>query len=219
MPYIRLCGRGRIDSQRMRHLCHLVLGLFRYRLFFRCLTSMTIARGLLRGLNFRGDNHRVGVLAWNSLRRAGSRALRASCELQEVVHSVLTGNADVAKPQRLGGGPNVSRFDGAQAYQWALRIEDNKDGPELLSSVNPTFTWVRLAQRMPVRVHITHVPPGVLVSAGLTCTVVNKGRRGTSNRARHEESHDCNFWSTFELVSRLLGCWTCPNGCSPLPTR
>ena len=49
-----------------------------------------------------------GLFAWNSLRRAGSRALRASCELQEVVHSVLTGNADVAKPQRIGGGPNVS---------------------------------------------------------------------------------------------------------------
>jgi len=74
-----------------------------------------VARGLLRGLNFRGDNHRrrrVGLE--NSLRRAGSRALRASCELQEVVHSVLTGNADVAKTPRLGGGPNVSRFDGAQ---------------------------------------------------------------------------------------------------------
>jgi multidrug resistance efflux pump len=50
--------------------------------------------------------------------------------------------------------------------------QDNKDGPELLSSVNPTFTWVRLAQRIPVRIHLTHVPPGVLVSAGMTCTVV-----------------------------------------------
>ena len=51
---------------------------------------------------------------------------------------------------------------------------DHKDGPELLSSVNPTFTWVRLAQRIPVRIHITHVPPGVLISAGMTCTVVIK---------------------------------------------
>ena len=50
--------------------------------------------------------------------------------------------------------------------------QDNKDGPELLSSVNPTFTWVRLAQRIPVSLHITHVPPGVLISAGMTCTVV-----------------------------------------------
>jgi multidrug resistance efflux pump len=38
--------------------------------------------------------------------------------------------------------------------------QDNKDGPELLSSINPTFTWVRLAQRIPVYIHITHVPPG-----------------------------------------------------------
>ena len=52
--------------------------------------------------------------------------------------------------------------------------QDNKDGPELLSSVNPTFTWVRLAQRIPVRARLTHVPPGVLISAGMTCTVVMK---------------------------------------------
>ena len=51
---------------------------------------------------------------------------------------------------------------------------DNRDGPELLASVNPTFTWVRLAQRIPVRVRLTNVPPGVLVSAGMTCTVVLK---------------------------------------------
>ena len=51
---------------------------------------------------------------------------------------------------------------------------DNRDGPELLDSVNPTFTWVRLAQRVPVRIRLTNVPPGVLVSAGMTCTVVLK---------------------------------------------
>ncbi len=49
---------------------------------------------------------------------------------------------------------------------------DNRDGPELLASVNPTFTWVRLAQRVPVRIRMTNVPPDVLVSAGMTCTVV-----------------------------------------------
>jgi tripartite-type tricarboxylate transporter receptor subunit TctC len=46
-----------------------------------------------------------------------------------------------------------------------------KDGPELLASVNPTFTWVRLAQRIPVRIRLTRVPAGVLVAAGMTCTV------------------------------------------------
>jgi multidrug resistance efflux pump len=56
--------------------------------------------------------------------------------------------------------------------------QDNKDGPELLSSINPTFTWVRLAQRIPVGIHLTHVPPGVFISAGMTCTVVMKEGAG-----------------------------------------
>ena len=33
---------------------------------------------------------------------------------------------------------------------------------------------MRLAQRIPVTVHLTHVPPGVVVSAGVTCAVVMK---------------------------------------------
>jgi len=40
-----------------------------------------------------------------------------------------------------------------------------------LAIVNPIFTWVRLAQRVPVRVRISHVPQGVRLVAGLTVTV------------------------------------------------
>jgi RND family efflux transporter MFP subunit len=40
-----------------------------------------------------------------------------------------------------------------------------------LATVNPIFTWVRLAQRIPVRVHIDRVPPDVRLAAGLTATV------------------------------------------------
>jgi multidrug resistance efflux pump len=43
---------------------------------------------------------------------------------------------------------------------------------QLLANVNPTFEWVRLAQRIPVRIHIDEVPEGVLISSGMTCTVV-----------------------------------------------
>lgn len=49
---------------------------------------------------------------------------------------------------------------------------DNPQSRELLADVNPTFNWVRLAQRVPVRVKIDTVPDGVLLSAGTTCTVV-----------------------------------------------
>ena len=40
-----------------------------------------------------------------------------------------------------------------------------------LASVNPIFTFVRLAQRVPVRIHIDEVPKGVKLVAGLTATV------------------------------------------------
>ena len=40
-----------------------------------------------------------------------------------------------------------------------------------LASVNPIFTWVRLAQRVPVRIHIDQVPDGVRLVAGITATV------------------------------------------------
>ncbi len=49
---------------------------------------------------------------------------------------------------------------------------DNAAGPELLVNPTPTFEWVRLAQRIPVRIHIDDVPKGVLISSGMTCTVV-----------------------------------------------
>jgi multidrug resistance efflux pump len=40
-----------------------------------------------------------------------------------------------------------------------------------LASVNPIFTWVRLAQRVPVRIHIDQVPDGVRLVSGMTATV------------------------------------------------
>ena len=49
---------------------------------------------------------------------------------------------------------------------------DNPQSRELVADVNPTFNWVRLAQRVPVRIHLDRVPDGVQLSAGMTCTVI-----------------------------------------------
>jgi multidrug resistance efflux pump len=40
-----------------------------------------------------------------------------------------------------------------------------------LPNVDPVYTWVRLAQRVPVRIAIDKVPPGVPLVSGLTATV------------------------------------------------
>lgn len=40
-----------------------------------------------------------------------------------------------------------------------------------LATVNPIFTWVRLAQRIPVRIGFDHPPADLVLSAGMTATV------------------------------------------------
>jgi len=82
---------------------------------------------------------------------------------------------------KLDAPADIQLMDGAamikgkvESIARGITDQDNKNGPELLASVNPTFTWVRLAQRIPVRIRITNVPAGVLIAAGMTCTVTLK---------------------------------------------
>ncbi|HSZ67917.1 MAG TPA: HlyD family secretion protein [Xanthobacteraceae bacterium] len=55
----------------------------------------------------------------------------------------------------------------------ASGIEDQNrsTSSELLASVNPTFSWVRLAQRIPVRIKLDNVPANLALVAGRTATV------------------------------------------------
>jgi RND family efflux transporter MFP subunit len=48
---------------------------------------------------------------------------------------------------------------------------DNPESRQLIADVNPTFNWVRLAQRVPVRVSIDAIPDDVFLASGTTCTV------------------------------------------------
>jgi RND family efflux transporter MFP subunit len=49
-----------------------------------------------------------------------------------------------------------------------------------LPNVDPVYTWVRLAQRVPIRIVIDNVPPGVPLVSGLTATVtIRDGKDGT----------------------------------------
>jgi hypothetical protein len=68
-------------------------------------------------------------------------------------------------------------FTSCKPRRWiakGITDQDNRDGPQLLSSINPTFSWVRLAQRIPVRIRFDEVPPDVFIRPGMTCTVVMK---------------------------------------------
>jgi RND family efflux transporter MFP subunit len=55
----------------------------------------------------------------------------------------------------------------------AAGINDNQRNTagNLLPDINPTFSWVRLAQRIPVRIKLDTVPAGVRLISGRTATV------------------------------------------------
>jgi multidrug resistance efflux pump len=52
-----------------------------------------------------------------------------------------------------------------------INVANAQPNGQGLANVNPIFTWVRLAQRIPVRIQIDQVPEGVVLSAGMTATV------------------------------------------------
>ena len=52
-----------------------------------------------------------------------------------------------------------------------INVANAQPNQQGLAAVNPIFTWVRLAQRIPVHVHIDEVPRDVRLVAGITATV------------------------------------------------
>jgi len=64
-----------------------------------------------------------------------------------------------------------------------IGVSDAAGGTQGLPNVNPVFTWVRLAERVPVRIAIDHVPAGVPLVSGLTATVtIKEGAVGAQGR-------------------------------------
>ena len=83
---------------------------------------------------------------------------------------------DYAHVRLMGWRPEVSGH--VEGISRGIADTNSAENGVGLANVNPIFTWVRLAQRIPVRIHIDHVPKKVLIAAGQTCTVViDDGRK------------------------------------------
>ncbi len=61
-----------------------------------------------------------------------------------------------------------------ESIGWGISPDDGTTGYELLPSISPTFEWIRLAQRIPVRVHLKDVPDHIKLRVGTTCSVLVK---------------------------------------------
>jgi RND family efflux transporter MFP subunit len=71
---------------------------------------------------------------------------------------------------KLMGYPEIVRGH-VQSIARAVNVANAQPNGQGVATVNPIFTWVRLAQRVPVRVQIDKVPDGVVLVAGMTATV------------------------------------------------
>ncbi|MBD8603747.1 HlyD family secretion protein [Pseudomonas sp. CFBP 8771] len=76
---------------------------------------------------------------------------------------------DAAQLQMMSGETLKGHVD---SISRGIYDRDNPQSRELTADVNPTFNWVRLAQRVPVRIQLDKVPEGMLLAAGTTCTVI-----------------------------------------------
>jgi multidrug resistance efflux pump len=55
---------------------------------------------------------------------------------------------------------------------WGIAQQDGSTGEDLLPNVSATFEWIRLAQRVPVRVHLVNVPEDIALRVGTTASVL-----------------------------------------------
>ncbi|MFJ4372587.1 efflux RND transporter periplasmic adaptor subunit [Pseudomonas japonica] len=68
-------------------------------------------------------------------------------------------------------GDNTRLRGHVQSIAAGIEDRDRSSGANLLPNVNPAFSWVRLAQRIPVRIAFDEVPADFRLIAGRTATV------------------------------------------------
>nr|WP_271576768.1 HlyD family secretion protein [Bradyrhizobium sp. CCBAU 11361] len=80
-----------------------------------------------------------------------------------------------------------------------------------LPNVDPVYTWVRLAQRVPVRIAIDNVPPGVPLVSGLTATItIGDGKDKTLSQGVRAEL-ETSFFGLIGRASARPGCIPSPS--------
>ncbi len=103
-----------------------------------------------------------------------SDSFRVEAYLEETkLNFVKVGDTATVIP--MSGAPPIK----GQVDSIARGIGDtqNPTGTNLLQDVNATFEWVRLAQRIPVRIKLIDVPKETILSSGMTVTVSIVPRR------------------------------------------
>ena len=124
------------------------------------------ASGIITNLDIHaGDYLAAGAQA---MALVDTSSLRIEGYFEETkLHHVAIG--DRARVRLMGDDAEITGH--VESVAAAIADDQRDETGNLLPRVAPTFSWVRLAQRIPVRIHIDRVPPGVRLIAGRTASV------------------------------------------------
>jgi multidrug resistance efflux pump len=76
-----------------------------------------------------------------------------------------------------------------ESIAWGITPPDGNPGPNLLPQVNPVFQWIRLAQRIPVRIALENpLPDGVKLRVGMTASVLVREESPDLNASNHKQT-------------------------------
>ncbi|EKP0308179.1 HlyD family secretion protein [Aeromonas veronii] len=68
--------------------------------------------------------------------------------------------------------PDIPLEGEVDSIGYGIAQSDGSMGHNLLPTINPSFQWIRLAQRLPVRIHLKQVPPEIVLRVGTTASVL-----------------------------------------------
>jgi len=84
------------------------------------------------------------------------------------IENVRSGNKAVIK---LMTYPDAPLEGVVENMGWGIAQQDGAPAADLLPAINPSFDWIRLAQRIPVRIRLTRIPEEVELRVGTTASV------------------------------------------------
>ncbi|MHC4946543.1 MAG: efflux RND transporter periplasmic adaptor subunit [Planctomycetota bacterium] len=93
---------------------------------------------------------------------------------ETLLENLNPGDTAIVKLMSYPDKPIESRVE---SIGWGISKKAGQPGYNLLPEIKPSFEWIRLAQRIPVRVRLGKLPEGVKLRVGMTASVIVLNRK------------------------------------------
>nr|WP_242523719.1 HlyD family secretion protein [Microbulbifer salipaludis] len=125
------------------------------------------ANGYVTNLNLRVGSHAVANQPALALVDVDSFWIEGFFRETAIAH-ISPGDRAVVTLMGYPGRPIEGRVE---SIGWGIAQPDGATGRDLLPQIRPTFEWIRLAQRIPVKIALGELPDGVLLRVGTSASV------------------------------------------------